>query len=93
VAVVGEPGVGKSRLVWEVNHSSRADGWRVVQARSVSYGKAMPYLPIIDLLKGYFQIEERDDARTMREKVMDRLLALDRAMEPALSPILALLDE
>ena len=92
VAVVGEPGVGKSRLVWEVSHSSRADGWRVLHARSVSYGKAMPYLPIIDLLKGYFQIEGRDDARAIREKAMGRLLALDRAMEPALTPILALLD-
>jgi len=92
VAIVGEPGVGKSRLVWEVSHSSRADGWRVLHAHSVSYGKAMPYLPIIDLLKGYFQIEDRDDARAIREKATGRLLALDRAMEPALSPILALLD-
>jgi AAA ATPase domain/Adenylate and Guanylate cyclase catalytic domain len=55
VGIVGEPGVGKSRLVWEVSHSHRTDGWRVLQARSVSYGKATPYLPIIDLLKGYFQ--------------------------------------
>ena len=92
VAIVGEPGVGKSRLVWEVSHSSRADGWRVLHAHSVSYGKATPYLPVIDLLKGYFQIEDRDDARAIREKATGRLLALDRAMEPAVSPILALLD-
>jgi tetratricopeptide (TPR) repeat protein len=92
VAVVGEPGVGKSRLVWEVSHSSRGDGWRVLHARSVPYGKAMPYLPIIDLLKGYFEIDARDDARAIREKVTGRLLALDAAMKPALSPILALLD-
>ena len=54
---------GKSRLVWEVTHSHRTHGWLVVQAGSVSYGKATPYLPVIDLLKGYFQIEDRDDPR------------------------------
>ena len=56
VALVGEPGVGKSRLVWEVTHSHRTHGWLIVQASSVSYGKATPYLPVIDLLKGYFKV-------------------------------------
>jgi class 3 adenylate cyclase len=40
VALVGEPGVGKSRLVWEFSHSHRAQGWLVLESRSVSYGKA-----------------------------------------------------
>jgi class 3 adenylate cyclase len=48
--VAGEPGVGKSRLVWEVTHSPRVHGWLVLQAGSVSYGKATSYLPVIDLL-------------------------------------------
>src|SRR6266852_3222006 len=61
VAIVGEPGVGKSRLVWEVTHSHRVHGWLVLQAGSVSYGKATSYLPVIDLLKSYFAIEDRDD--------------------------------
>src|SRR5262249_3999711 len=43
VALVGEPGVGKSRLVWEVTHSHRTAGWLVLQAGAVSYGKATPY--------------------------------------------------
>ena len=63
VALVGEPGVGKSRLVWEVTHSHRTHGWLIVQASSVSYGKATPYLPVIDLLKGYLKIEDQDDPR------------------------------
>ena len=46
----------------------------------------------IELLKGYFQVEDRDDPRRMREKVMGKLLALDRALEPALPALLALLD-
>jgi class 3 adenylate cyclase len=53
VAIVGEPGVGKSRLVWEVTHSHRTHGWLVLQAGGVSYGKATPYLPVVDLMKGY----------------------------------------
>ena len=92
VAIVGEPGVGKSRLVWEVTHSHRTDGWLLAQAGSASYGKATSYLPVIDLLKGYFQIEDRDDARKRREKVTGRLLTLDEALRPTLPAVLALLD-
>ena len=53
VALVGEPGVGKSRLVWEFSHSHRTQGWLVLESGSVSYGKATAYLPVIDLLKSY----------------------------------------
>jgi tetratricopeptide (TPR) repeat protein len=92
VAIVGEPGVGKSRLVWEVTRSHRTHGWLIAQAGSVSYGKATPYLPVIDLLKGYFQIEDRDDHRKVREKVTGKLLTLDEALKPTLPAVLALLD-
>jgi class 3 adenylate cyclase len=92
VAIVGEPGVGKSRLVWEVTHSHRTHGWLILQAGAVSYGKATPYRPVIDLLKGYLQIGDRDEPRAVREKVTGKLLALDRALEPALPAFLALLD-
>ena len=92
VAIVGEAGVGKSRLVWEVTHSHRTHGWLILQAGSVSYGKATPHLPVIDLLKGYLQIADRDEPRAIREKVMGKLLALDRTLEPALPAFLALLD-
>jgi class 3 adenylate cyclase len=92
VAVVGEPGVGKSRVFWEFAHSHRTDGCLVLEAASVSYGKATTYLPIIELLRGYFQIEPRDEVRKIREKVTGKLLSLERALEPALQPLLALLD-
>ena len=48
----------------------------------MSYGKATPYLPVIDLIKSYFKIGDRDDARTIREHVTGKLLTLDRALEP-----------
>jgi class 3 adenylate cyclase/tetratricopeptide (TPR) repeat protein len=91
-AIVGEPGIGKSRLVWEVTHSYRTHGWLILESRSVSYGKATPYLPVIDLLKEYFQIEDGDDGRKIREKLIGKLLALDRALESSLPVFLALLD-
>ena len=92
VAIVGEAGVGKSRLTYEFTHSHRVQEWLILEASSVSYGKATSYLPVIDLLKGYFKIGERDDHREMRAKVLGRVLALDRALEPLLPPLLALLD-
>ena len=92
VAIVGEPGVGKSRLVYEFTHSHRTQDWLVLEAGSVSYGKATSYLPVIDLLKAYFKIHERETHREIREKVTGKLLTLDRALEPTLPALLALLD-
>jgi class 3 adenylate cyclase len=91
VAVVGEPGVGKSRLFWEFTHSHRVHGWLVVQAASVSYGKATAYLPVIELLRGYFAIESRDDPRRIREKVTGKVLTLAPALAFAVPALLALL--
>ena len=91
VAVVGEPGVGKSRLYWEFTRSNLTEGWLVLESTSVSYGKATAYLPIIDLLRAYFKIGERDEPRVMREKVTGKLLTLDENLRPALEPLLVLL--
>jgi hypothetical protein len=65
-ALVGEAGVGKSRLVYELVHSHRTQGWRVLESASVSYGKATPYFPVLELLRRYCHVEEPDDARTIR---------------------------
>jgi class 3 adenylate cyclase/tetratricopeptide (TPR) repeat protein len=91
-AVMGEPGVGKSRLFWEFIHSHRTEGWLIIESSSVSYGKATAFLPLIDLLRSYFQIEARDEARKVREKVTGKLFSLDRALEPSLPAFLWLLD-
>jgi len=92
VALVGEAGVGKSRLVYEIVHSHRTQGWRVLETASASYGKATPYFPVIELLKRYAQVEERDDPRTIRAKVSGQVLTLGDALQPALPALLALLD-
>jgi class 3 adenylate cyclase len=92
VAVVGEPGVGKSRLFHEFVRSHRTHGWLVLESTSASYGKATPYLPTIELLRAYCRIEARDDPRTVKTKVTGTLLALDRTLEDTIAPALALLD-
>ena len=92
VATVGEPGVGKSRLFHEFTHSHRLQDWLTLQSGSVSYGKATSYLPVIELLRAYFRVHGREDHREVREKVTGKLLTLDRALEPTLPALLALLD-
>ena len=92
VAVLGDPGVGKSRLFWEITHSHHTHGWLTVEGSSVSYGKATAFLLLIQLLRTYFQIEAGDETRKIREKVTGKLFSLDRALEPSLSALLWLLD-
>ena len=91
VAVVGEPGVGKSRLYWEFLHSHHVGGWLIFESASASYGKASALLPVIELLKSYFKVEDHDDARTIREKVTGKLLALDETLRGVLSPLVSAL--
>jgi class 3 adenylate cyclase len=92
VALVGEPGVGKSRLVYEGTRSHRTQGWLILESSAVSYGKATPYVPVVDLLKAYCGIEAHDDARRRREKALGKVLSLDEALRPMLPAILALLE-
>jgi tetratricopeptide (TPR) repeat protein len=63
VAVIGEPGVGKTRLFYECLCSHRTPGWLLLESYAVSDGKATPHVPVRDLLKAYFQLEARDDGR------------------------------
>jgi class 3 adenylate cyclase len=93
VAVVGEPGMGKSRLIHEFVHSSRTDDCLVLETNSASYGHAASYLPVIELLRHYyFKIGQRDNAKSIREKVTEKILALDPSLQDAIPPLLDLLD-
>ena len=91
VAVVGEPGVGKSRLVWEITYSHRVHSWCGLKTGSISYGKATSYLPVIGLLKGYFKIDDQDELHEIRNKVTEGMLGLDE-LDSAFLPVLGLLD-
>ena len=90
-AVSGEPGMGKSRLMYEFSNGPLTEGWRVLETGAVSYGQTTPYLPIRDLLRAYFQIDDQDDERKIQEKV-DKRLAWDEALQETRPVVLALLD-
>ena len=91
VAAMAEPGVGKSRLFHEFKARHTA-GWTVLEAFSVSHGKASSYLPVIDLLHSYFKIASQDDQRTRREKIAGHIAILDRKLEDAIPYLYSLLE-
>jgi class 3 adenylate cyclase len=101
VSVMGEPGLGKSRLFYEFvgarpSTSSGAvpllaHGCLALEAYSVSHGKASPYLPVIELLKSYFDIQAQDEERKRREKITGKVLTLDRSLEDTLPYLFTLL--
>ena len=90
VAVLGDPGVGKSRLFYEFRQIT-GKGCLVLETFSISHGKAYPYLPLIDLLKNYFNITPQDNERKRREKITGKVLTLDRSLEDTLPYIFSLL--
>ena len=90
VGTMGEPGLGKSRLFYEFKLLS-VSGCLVLEAYSVSHGKATAYLPVIELLKSYFDIQGEDDERKRREKVAGKVVILDRSLEEILPYLYALL--
>ena len=71
---------------------TRTQEWLILASSAVSYGKATPYLPVLDLLTGYCGIDTRDDLRRRREKVIGKVLGLDEALRPTLPALLALLE-
>jgi class 3 adenylate cyclase/tetratricopeptide (TPR) repeat protein len=92
VALLGEPGAGKSRLVYEFLHAHQTQGWLCLESSSVSYGKATAYLPVCDLLKTYCQIADRDALRTVQAKVTGQILTLDATLQDTVPVVLALFE-
>ena len=88
---MAEAGVGKSRLFFEFKATSQS-GWMVLETFSVSHGKASAYLPVIDLLHGYFEIAGEDDrTHAPREGRRQACSTLDRSLEDTLPYLFSLL--
>lgn len=82
-AIVAEAGTGKSRLVYEFKATITGE-CKLLEAYSVSHGKASPWLPVLELLRGYFGLLDADDAAARREKIRAALAALDASLTDAL---------
>ena len=81
LGIVGEAGVGKSRLLLELRGMLPEGDYSYLEGRCLHYGGSMPYLPVLDVLKGYFGIEEEDRETTIKEKVRERLREVDDKVE------------
>jgi class 3 adenylate cyclase/tetratricopeptide (TPR) repeat protein len=92
VAVVGDAGAGKSRLCLEFLERCRARGLRALEARGVSHGRSLAFLPFAELARAACGVREGDDRREARQKVAGALVLLDRGFEPALARLLEFLD-
>jgi class 3 adenylate cyclase/tetratricopeptide (TPR) repeat protein len=92
LAMVGEPGMGKSRLVHEFARHQLPPGWLVLEAESVSYGKATPYFPLIEMLRRYFQIGDEETVDNIPELVAVHVSELDNTLRDAIAPVLSLLS-
>ena len=89
---MGEAGIGKSRLAWELTQSLDPGVWQVLQAEAVSYGSNIPYVPVIRLLRSCFQLEERDPPGEAARKVGATLDGLRSVPQPGRNALLSLLD-
>jgi len=91
LAMVGEPGMGKSRLVHEFTRHQLPAGWLVLEGASVSYGKATPYFPLVEMLRRYFQITDGKAREEIQERVVNHILELSNVLQDTIAPILSLL--
>jgi len=91
MAIVGDPGVGKSRLAWEFIREQRTRGWVVLETAAMSYGRTMAFRPLTDLFRSFFGIDDRNDPAVLRETVRRRLSGLEPSLALALPAFLDLL--
>ena len=87
IGIVGEPGLGKSRLCFEFIEHCRRQKVPVFEAHCPAHGKNIPYLPILELFRNYFEIKTDDDAPQSRKKIAGTLILLDPTLSESL-PVL-----
>ncbi|MGO9145799.1 MAG: adenylate/guanylate cyclase domain-containing protein [Desulfomonilia bacterium] len=96
VGIIGEPGVGKSRLICQFRDSLQASEYTIIEGGCIHYGDAIPYLPILDMLKDHFDIKEDEHESSMKKKISEKVAQLNiqpSQVLPALFEILSLTGE
>jgi predicted ATPase len=91
VGIVGEAGVGKSRILLEFKKLLPHNEYAYLQGRCLHFGGSMSYLPFLDILRSYFDIKEGDPEFIIKKKMADKIAALDEKLENALPPFMELL--
>jgi class 3 adenylate cyclase/tetratricopeptide (TPR) repeat protein len=79
VGVVAEPGIGKSRLYHEFAQRCRGEGLEIFEAQGQAHGKSIPFMPILQMLRSFYGIDDQDAEQLAREKIAGRSLLLDPA--------------
>jgi adenylate cyclase len=77
IGIVAEPGIGKSRLSFEFVQRCREEGVEVFEAQAQAHGKSIPFMPVLQMLRSFFGIGDRDPEQLAREKIAGRALLLD----------------
>jgi len=92
VGIVGEAGVGKSRLLLEFVNQLPPGGYTALEGQCLHYGSSIPYLPLLDIIKSFFDITEGDREFIVKKKIRDEVSELDEHLENDISPVLELLS-
>ena len=93
VGMVGEAGVGKTRLLLEFKKQLPQDKFTYLEGRCLHYGSSMAYLPIMDILRSFFEIKKEDRNFIIQKKIKDKLFSLDERLVnilPSLQDLLSL---
>ena len=92
VGIVGEAGVGKSRLLFELRAKLPRGEYTYLEGHCLHYGSAMPYLPILDVFRSFVGIKEGDPELAIRKKMKKRILGLDENLNSVIPPFQDLLS-
>jgi class 3 adenylate cyclase/predicted ATPase len=92
VGVVGEAGVGKSRILLEFKNLLPQNEYAYFEGRCLHFGGSMSYLPFLDILRSYFDVKEGDQEFIIKKKMADKIAELDEKLENALPPFMELLS-
>jgi class 3 adenylate cyclase/tetratricopeptide (TPR) repeat protein len=92
VGIVGEAGVGKSRLLYEFVKQLSVDDVTCLEGRCLHYGGSMIYMPILEILKTYFDIKEEDREFIINKKIKEKILALNEKLAGVIAPFQELLS-